>query len=248
MVSAFRGTPITLNACDSIFLIFFPRPFPGRDGPVNHGIQFRRAATFLLGIFIMSIGVAITVHAQLGTAPITSFPTVLSSATSLSVGAWTILFCLVVMLIEVAVLGRRFPPIQLIQLPVVFVFGLFVDLSVALTTWIETDNYLLQWVWTLVGSVVVALGVYIEVQPRLTYLPPDGLVTAITMRSGLPFGRIKLFFDWTLVALAVITSLLLMGELQGVREGTAFAAIAVGYLVKVIGNIHTRLRVDRDRD
>lgn len=215
---------------------------------MNYKIQLRRLVTFLLGILIMSIGVAITVHAQLGTAPITSFPTALSAATSLSVGVWTILFCLVVLLIEVAVLRKKFPLIQLIQLPVVLLFGMFVDLSVALTTWVETDNYLLQWVWTLVGSVVVALGVYIEIQPRLTYLPPEGLVAAITMRSGLPFGRIKLFFDWTLVALAAITALVLMGELQGVREGTVFAAVAVGYMVKVIGNMHTRMRVDHERD
>lgn len=215
---------------------------------MNYKIQLRRVIIFLLGIFIMSIGVAITVHSQLGTAPITSFPTVLSFSTPLSVGAWTILFNLVIFLIEIAVLRRKFPPIQLIQLPVVFLFGLFVDLSVALTTWIETDNYLLQWLWTILGAAVVAVGVYIEIQPRLTYLPPDGLVTALTMRSGWPFGRIKLFFDWTLVALAAITSLILMGGLHGVREGTVFAAFAVGYLVKVIGNLHTSWRVDRERD
>ena len=215
---------------------------------MNYKIQLRRLVTFLLGIFIMSIGVSITVHTQLGTAPITSFPTVLTSATSLSMGVWTILFCLAALLIQVAVLRKKFPPVQLIQLPVVFVFGMFLDLSMALTTWAETDNYLLKWVLTLVGSVVVALGVYIELQPRLTYLPPDGLVFALTMRSGLPFSRVKFFFDWTLVALAVITSLILMGELKGVREGTVFAAVAVGYMVKIIGNVHTRMRVDRKWD
>ena len=51
-----------------------------------------------------------------------------------------------------------------------------------------------QWVWTNIGALLVAIGVYIEVQPRLTYLPPDGLVTAITMRSGWPFGRVKWLF------------------------------------------------------
>lgn len=196
----------------------------------------------------MSLGVAATVHAQLGTAPITSFPTVLSYATSLSVGTWTILFCLVVLVLEIAVLGRKFPPIQLIQIPVVVVFGLFVDFSMLLMSWMDPANYLMQWMWTIVGSVLVAIGVYIEVQPRLTYLPPDGLITAITMRTAWPFGRVKIVFDWTLVALAVIASLLLMGQLEGVREGTVFAAFTVGVMVKGIGNIHTRLRVDQERD
>lgn len=210
--------------------------------------QSRRVFVFLLGIFIMSLGVAATVRSQLGTAPITSFPTVLSFATPLSVGTWTILFNLAVLVIEVAVMWKRFPPIQLLQIPAMVLFGLFVDLSMALTWWLQPGNYLVQWFWTAFGALLVAIGVYIEVQPRLTYLPPDGLVTAITIRTAWPFGRIKFFFDWTLVALSAVVSLLLLGGLYGVREGTVFAALVVGVLVRVIGNLHTRVRVDHERD
>jgi uncharacterized membrane protein YczE len=207
--------------------------------------QLRRVCVFTLGIFIMSLGVAASVRAALGTAPITSFPTVLSLATPLSVGTYTVAFNLLVLVIEIILRGRKFPPIQLLQLPVAFLFGWFVDLSMSLTAWIEPANYLMQWVWVVVGAVLVAVGVYIEVQPRLTYIPADGLITVITMMTRAPFGKVKMIFDWTLVSISVILSLVLMGSLHGVREGTVFAAFAVGALVRVIGNLHASWRLER---
>lgn len=207
--------------------------------------QLRRVLIFTLGLFIMSFGVALTVRAALGTAPISSLPTVLSLATDLSVGTWVVLFCLAVLVVEILLLRRRFPPVQLLQLPVTFLFGWFVDLSMAATSWLEPANYAMQWVWTVVGAVVVAIGVYLEVRPRLTYVPLEGLVTAITIITRAPFPRVKMIFDWSLVAFSALLSLILMGGLHGVREGTVFAAFAVGFLVKIIGNLHQRWLVDR---
>ncbi|WP_241228224.1 YczE/YyaS/YitT family protein [Corynebacterium hylobatis] len=210
--------------------------------------QLRRALIFTLGLFLMSLGVAVTVRAALGTAPISSLPTVLSLATGLTVGTWVVLFCLVVLAIEILLLRRRFPPVQLLQLPVTFLFGWFVDLSMAVTWWLEPANYAMQWVWTVVGAVVVALGVYLEVWPRLTYTPPEGLVTAITIITRAPFSKVKMIFDWSLVAISALLSLVLMGGLHGVREGTVFAAFAVGLVMTVIGNLHERWRVHRRKN
>lgn len=100
-----------------------------------------------------------------------SLPTVLSFATPVSVGTYTILFSLVFLGLQVLLLGKKFPLKQLSQIPVTLLFGLFIDLCLWLTPWVDASNYLLQWVWTLVGIVVVAVGVYIEVQPRLSYTP-----------------------------------------------------------------------------
>ncbi|MPY95369.1 MAG: hypothetical protein GEV08_20640 [Acidimicrobiia bacterium] len=88
----------------------------GRDRALI--LQLDRVATFLLGVFIMSLGVVASVRANLGTSPIRSFPTVLSLATVLSVGTLTILLNLLFLLTEILLLRRKFPPIQLIQFPV----------------------------------------------------------------------------------------------------------------------------------
>lgn len=197
---------------------------------------------FLSGIFIMSFGLAISIRANLGTSPIASFPTVLSLGTPPSVGFYLLAVNLLFLLLQVFLIGRKFPVFQLVQIPVSIIFGVFTDISLYLSAWLEPSNYLWQWMWTLVGVILVALGVYLETQPRLSYIPGDGLVFALTLKlQNIPFGTIKLVFDWTLVAAAVVTSLLLLGHLEGVREGTAFAALTVGPVIRIIGIIHKRL-------
>lgn len=201
----------------------------------------KRTLTFILGVFIMALGAAVSVRAQLGTSPITSFPTVLSFGTPLSIGTYLIILNLIFLGLQILILRRKFPAFQFIQIPITFAFGLFTDLGMYLTSWIEPPNYLMQWVWTVVGVILVALGVYIETQPRLSYIPGDGLVFVITMvLQNIPYGTIKMVFDWTLVTISAITSWLLLGRLEGVREGTVFAALTVGLVIRLINALHIR--------
>lgn len=208
--------------------------------------QVGRGVVFLLGLFIMSFGVAISIRATLGTSPVSSLPTVLSFVAPLSVGVFTMISNVLYLLLQIILMGRKFPPIQLLQLPALMAFGPFIDLNMAWTGWIAPTNYLMQWVWILVSIVVVAIGVYIEVLPRLTYIPGDGLIVVITKKTGWKFSRVKMAFDWTQVLLAAAISLVFLGGLYGVREGTVAAALGVGLVIQVIRNVHQRMRVDRE--
>lgn len=204
--------------------------------------QILRVAVFLLGVFLMAFGVAISVRAELGTSPIASFPTVLSYGTSWSVGIYMIVMNVVFVLLQILILRRRFPLFQLVQLPISVAFGIFIDLSMHLTQWVTPNSYLEQWFWTIISVIVIAFGVYFEMQPRLSYLPGNGLVFTIFEKlQNIPYGTIKTTFDTSLVAISVIVSLALMGELNGVREGTVFAAVAVGLVIRAISAIHKRL-------
>lgn len=210
--------------------------------------QLQRIAVFTVGIFILALGIAISVRANLGTSPIASLPTVLSFATPLTVGSYLTLFNLMFFLMQVLILRRKFPKVQLVQLPITLVFGVFADFGMYLTSWIDPTSYFMQWVWTLVGVVLVALGVYIETQPRLSYIPGDGIVFTLTLvLQNISFGTIKMVFDWGLVILAVIASLVLLGGLEGVREGTVFAAFGVGLVIRLISAVHKRLGSGRGR-
>lgn len=200
----------------------------------------RRWLIFICGVCIMSVGIALSVHGQLGTAPISTFPVVIGTATSWSVGTVTAAMNIVFVGIQALILGRQFPLFQLIQLPVAVLFGTVIDLSLFLTRWAETDTYLLQWVVTIIGAITLGVGVYIQVQPKLLYLPGEGLVMALTQVSAVRFGTMKQLVDWSLVVISAVLSLSLMQQLVGVREGTVFAAFAVGGVVKVIGSSRQR--------
>jgi len=60
------------------------------------------------------------------------------------------------------------------------------------------------------------------------------MVFALSRRFKTEFGRMKVVFDVTLVSSAVVASILMFGGLVGVREGTIFAALAVGHIVRFL--------------
>lgn len=204
--------------------------------------QVNRIIVFILGVFLMALGVAVSVRADLGTSPIASFPTVLAFATPLTVGVHMMLLNLVFIALQILILRRNFPLFQLVQLPISLMFGLFIDPGIYLTTWLVPETYVMQGVWVMVSVVLVALGVYLEMQPRLSYLPGNGLVfTIFEALQNIPYGTIKTVFDTTLVIISTLMSLALMGGLHGVREGTIFAALTVGLVVRCIDALHKRL-------
>ncbi|HIW46802.1 MAG TPA: hypothetical protein H9884_07870 [Candidatus Yaniella excrementigallinarum] len=208
----------------------------------------RRWLTFICGVCIMSVGIALTVHGQLGTAPISTFPVVIGAATSWSVGTVTAAMNIFFVGIQALILRRQFPVFQLVQIPVAVLFGTVIDLSLFLTSWAQTDSYLLQWVVTIIGAITLGVGVYVEVKPKLLYLPGEGLVITLSQVTGIRFGTMKQLMDWSLVLISAVLSLLLMHQLVGVREGTVFAAFAVGGVVKAIGWLRQRTLKDSEAE
>ena len=188
---------------------------------------------FAIGIFLMSIGIALTVHAGLGTTPISSIPAVLAVASPLSFGTWTALFNVALVILQIVLLRRCYPLFQLLQLPASFLFGALCDLSLWLTRGFTFDHYGAQALVSLAGTVVLGIGVWTQITPKVLNLAGEGAVIAVSTVVGKVFGKVKVVFDWTLVGLAVASSLLLMGRVEAVREGTLVSAVLVGILVRL---------------
>lgn len=188
----------------------------------------------------MAVGIALSVHGQLGTAPISTFPAVIDAATMFTVGTVTALMNIGFVVIQILLLRRRFRLFQLVQIPLAMIFGAVIDVAIWLTGWAQTDHYVLQWGVTIGGALILGIGVYIQIQPRLIYLPGEGLAMALAQVTARRFGTMKQLVDWSLVTISVIVSLVLMQQLEGVREGTVFAAFAVGGVVKAIESLRER--------
>lgn len=217
-----------------------PDQSSSRNPAEDYGI-ITRWVLFLVGLSTMTVGIAISVHAVLGTSPISTVPAALAAATPLSLGTITVIMNLIFVVAQLLLLRRDFRLFNLLQIAVAFFFGAMCDVSLALTNSMVPHNYFEQWLMVVLGAVLVALGVFLEVLPRLLYVPGEGVVAAIAKVSGWKFGTVKQCFDWSLVIIAAALSLILLGELVGVREGTVFAAFAVGGFVKIFQRIYDSL-------
>ena len=194
----------------------------------------KRYLLLAAGLVIMAFGVAFSIKAGLGTSPISSVPYVLSLFTPLTVGSATIALHVTLILLQILVLRRQYDPIQLIQLPVALVFGLLTDFSVWAIQAISPSSYPMQWVLCIIGILLVGIGVSFEVTAGVVTLAGEGMVLALCKAFPLKFANTKVGFDVTLVMVASVLSLLFLGHLAGVREGTVAAAIFVGLTAKQV--------------
>lgn len=194
----------------------------------------KRYIFLCIGLCIMAFGVAFSIEANLGTSPISSLPYVSSLLTPLSVGNTTFLMHCVFILIQILILRKRYELIQLIQLPVAFIFGYLTDFAVWALDKVTYHTYWQQWMLCIVGILLVAVGVSFEVTANVVTLAGEGGVLAICKVCPVKFGYMKVGFDVTLVVISCILSLAFLGGLHGVREGTIAAAIFVGLIAKEI--------------
>lgn len=193
-----------------------------------------RCFWFVLGIVINSFGISLITKASLGTSPVSSMPYVLSMEFPLSLGMFTFILNSVYIVLQAVLLRKRFKPIQLLQFAVNVLFSAAIDGSMQLLSFMQLENYGVKLAVLLLGCVILACGISIEVAPQLLYVPGEGIVHAISDVSGKNFGNIKVLFDVSLVVLAVALSFLFFRDLQGIREGTVISAFLVGRIVKRI--------------
>ncbi len=180
----------------------------------------------------MAFGVSFSVKADIGVSPISCVPYIYSLGFSLSIGEFTILLNALFIVIQIAILRKKYNPIQLIQLPAVIFFGYCIDVAMILVENLMPTSYIEQLILCLFSCVVLAFGILLVVKTRLTYLPLEGLVVVISQTFKKEFGKIKISMDSLMVIIGVISSFAFLNQLAGIREGSIIAALSIGALIK----------------
>ena len=200
--------------------------------------MFRRYLLFIVSLFVNAFGIAFITRALLGTSPITSVTYVLSMFTPYTMGIWTILLNLLFVVLEMFLMTRQELKSDLrmflLQIPISFCFGLFIDFSMLMLSWLQPISYAAQVIDLLVGCIILALGIALEVKANAAMMAGEYFVKTITRRFRGDFGYVKLGFDVTLLVLACVLSLVFMSGIYGVREGTVVSALVVGPIVHFV--------------
>lgn len=198
----------------------------------------RRYILFAVSLFVNAMGIAFITKALLGTSPITSVTYVLSMFTPLTIGQWTIVLNLLFVLFELPFMTRKELKddlrMFLLQIPISLCFGTFIDLSMNMLYWLEPVKYIDQIIYLLVGCVILAAGITLEVKANVAMMAGEYFVRVISQRFHGEFGYVKLCFDIILVCIACLFSICFMSGIYGVREGTVAAALLVGPIVHFI--------------
>lgn len=194
---------------------------------------FRRTAVYLVGLFLMTIGVNLSVLSGLGVSPIDTIPYVVSLISGKSLGLCTTLVFSVYILLQILILRRDFRWFNLLQLIISALFGWFVSLSGLLTALLPVQlGYPIQFLYMLCSIVFLGTGIFLYLSANLLSMPADAVAQAISFRTGKPLSTSKIWFDWSVVALSIILSVFCLHGIHGIREGTLIAAFGVGLCIR----------------
>lgn len=190
---------------------------------------------FLLGIIINSLGIAFITKAALGTSPISSVPYVLSLHFTPTFGQFTFFMNMFFILGQIILLRRQFRPVQFLQIAVNIVFSAFIDIFMFFLSWLEPAWLPAKILSLLVGCIILAFGICIEVAPNVLMVPGEGLVKAIAGTGRWRFGTVKIAFDTTLACIACSLSFIFFGfgNFVGLGIGTIISAFLVGRFVNL---------------
>ena len=91
-----------------------------------------------------------------------------------------------------------------------------------------------------VGAAVLAVGILIQVRSEFLCIPGDALVKVASREFGLPLSRLKITLDGSLTLVALVTSALSLGRIEGVREGTILSVFLGGTFIGLFSKVFPR--------
>lgn len=209
-----------------------------------------RVLFYVLGLFVMAIGVTFASNSNLGMSPVNSIPAVLSAITNLEMGTCVIVVFSLFILAQILIQRRDFRWINLTQLIFSTIFGLFVDFTAFLFQGFCLPTIFGRLAMMVISLFFIAAGVSTYVATNLINMPMEGMTLAITEKiPRKTFRQVKIVVDTTTVLIALALSLLLMSRIQtnlGIQGyptslvflGTVVSAVFVGV---VMGPIQKRV-------
>lgn len=196
----------------------------------------RKIIVCLIGSFIYAAGITVVRVCNLGISPITSAPYAFTFVVNQSLGTCTMYLNALLYVIQKVVLGKEYTLRKfLTQFILSSVFAVLIDFTGVLFGGFVPQSYIFRLVYLLFGCFVLAAGVCGVVMSDFGMLPGEGVAVCIQKVTKLEFGTCKIIFDCSMVALALIISLVFLRRVEGVREGTLICAVAIGWFAKYIG-------------
>lgn len=208
---------------------------------------------YVLGLFLIAVGVNFTKMSALGISPVSSIPRACEVIFGhFTMGNYVIAIYVVLVLLQLLVLRKEFRPLNLLGVLLAIVFGYMVDLTGIdpkavghlLLNFPKPQIYPMKLLYLAAGILIIGVGVFLYLRPKWIPMPAEGLAQAISKKTGKAFGDCKTIVDCSMIFIALVLQLIFLkgihsftGDNVIVREGTVIAAVCVGQVVKFLSKI-----------
>lgn len=201
---------------------------------VDTGSLTRRWITYIVGIYILTMGVSLAIRAGIGISPQSSLTRTMTLVyTPLSQGTYNFMLELIMLFLTFLVLRRDFKLKNFTSLIPAFVLASCLDLNLMLTRSIIVQEYLLKFSLLAFADALLAFGLFLMIRANLVLMPLDMFVNTLFKRLGWKWGNLKTTFDCTLLIISAAIGFICLGKPHFIREGTFMNAILVGQYIKL---------------
>ncbi|MGB4823721.1 MAG: DUF6198 family protein [Leuconostoc mesenteroides] len=197
--------------------------------------QFLKFIIYIVGLNVLALGTVLFACGKLGVSALVSVPQVLSLFLPFTLGQATTLIFVILVIFELVLL-RKIKFQILAQLLLAFVFGWIVDFY-GLKIGIEKITINSLWVQipvTCLAIIFTAVGIFMMVQANFVLIPPDDVVSVLSVKLNTQFGKMKLRFDLTMICVAIVLSLIFLQRITAIGIGTVLAVLFVGRLINLL--------------
>ena len=196
----------------------------------KQGSTLFRWIFYIVGMLFLALGIVLNSKSRLGMAPILSGMFCLSEIYGWNFSRLTLYYYILLVAAQFALRGKRSRLIDLLQIP------LSIGFTAAMEVFKNWITFVPETMWEKLGIAFLAViftgvGITMAVNMRILPNPGDGIVQAISDRSGMSLGTSKNVFDGGSAVIGVALGLILRGRLIGVGLGTIINVVFIGRVV-----------------
>lgn len=198
---------------------------------LNH--KTKRIIVYIVGLFILALGLTLNTKANLGVSPIISVPYSISQITGLNFGDLTFieyaLFVFIEVLIHISEKNKKRIFSDLLQLPLSLIFTRLLNVFSA---YIPTSNQFgMQLLILAMAIICTGVGAAMSLSMQFVPNPGDGIVQALAGKFNKSVGLTKNVFDCLSVCITLCISLIFAHTILGIGIGTVIAVLEVGRVI-----------------
>lgn len=195
----------------------------------------KRLILYLVGMNIMAVGIVLSTRSHLGVAAISSVAYSYSIFCNIPFGVANIILFTLFIAVQ-AVLIRSFSYTLLLQIPIAFLVGLFIDLyNIALPD--KNYGFVLSLTLLIISNILTGIGVYGMNKSNLVLDPGNAVVSTLCNVLNKPFSILRIQFDISLVLFTLFSGLFISNKVVGIGIGTIISAYLIGKSVGITGKL-----------
>lgn len=201
--------------------------------------KVKRFLVYIVGLFILALGLTLNTKANLGVSPIISVPYSISQITGGNFGDLTLIIYLIFILIQILlhVSQKEYKEIwlDLLQFPLSLIFTRLLNLF---SYCIPTSQRLeIRFLILIVAIICTGIGAAMSLSMHIVPNPGDGIVQAFAKRVNKSVGLTKNIFDCLNLCITLCISIFIAHKIIGIGIGTIVAVLGVGRVIALFHHL-----------